>query len=167
MNTRTKVLAAAGAVAVVLLVAQLLPLGPDRTQDGAPVAIAWPDEETRALAERACTDCHSPNTDWPWYASIAPASWIVADHVAEGRAMLDFSLPGGGSEEAQEAGESIREGEMPPGYYTFLHPAARLSRAEKATLAAGLDRMFGGGEGEDLAAAGDEEEEKEELEDDD
>ncbi len=51
----------------------------------------WDSPQTKALVERACYDCHSNQTKWPWYSNIAPISWLVAHHVEEGRAALNFS----------------------------------------------------------------------------
>ncbi len=146
---------AAAAGAVLLAGLQLLPFGPGREVRASSADVGWPDERTHELAARACLDCHGGETRWPWYASVAPFSWIVAHHVAEGRAMFDVTRPEMG-EGAHEAGESVREGEMPPWYYVLLHPEARLTLDEKRALAAGLDRMFGGeeGEGAELAEGG-------------
>ena len=129
----------AGAVALGLA-AQLVPYGPDRQPPGRVVEPTWDSTTTRALADRACFDCHSGSTRWPWYASIAPVAWIVD----EGRAALDFSRWDRPFEEAEEAGEVVREGAMPPGYYLALHPEARLSTVERDALAAGLDASVGG-----------------------
>src|SRR4028119_1897038 len=47
--------------------------------------------EVASIFERACKDCHSHQTEWPWYAQVAPVSWFVADHVKHGRKHLNFS----------------------------------------------------------------------------
>jgi hypothetical protein len=145
---------ALGAAAAAFAVLQLIPYGPKRLPPIGSAQVAWADEQTHDLASRACLDCHGGETRWPWYTSIAPGSWIAANHVAEGRAMFDVSAPNPG-EEAYEAGESVREGEMPPWYYVFLHPEARLTLEEKRALAMGLDATFGGEEeGGEVAEAG-------------
>ena len=41
--------------------------------------------ETAVVLERACRDCHSNDTRWPWYSNVAPISWFVIDHVNHGR----------------------------------------------------------------------------------
>lgn len=160
-TARSAAVALAAAAAVFVLL-QVLPFGPDRDAAPAEVVVTWPDERTHELAARACLDCHGGDTRWPWYASVAPFSWLIAQHVAEGRALFDVSRPDPG-EEAYEAGETLREGEMPPWYYVFLHPEARLTLEEKRALAAGLDRMFGGegGEGAEVARGGDAEDDEE------
>lgn len=105
---------------------------------------AWDSPQTRALADRACFDCHSNEVDVPWYGHIAPVAWLVRDHVDEGRAQLNFSEMDRPQEEAHEAAEVVEEGEMPPRYYLALHPEARLSEAEWQLLAAGLSATLGG-----------------------
>ncbi|MCB9896553.1 MAG: heme-binding domain-containing protein [Planctomycetes bacterium] len=112
------------------------------------------------LLVRACYDCHSHETVWPWYASVAPASWLVARDVEEGREHLDFSTfaslePGRAAHALREIAEVLEEGEMPPWFYTPLHPDARLSADEVATLrawaveAAGGERVPGTAEHDD------------------
>ena len=131
----------------------------------------WDSPQTKALVERACFDCHSNQTKWPWYSNIAPVSWMLAHNVHEGRSKLNFSELGatkgqinreqGGEEgEGGERGErgegiemnelvrSIEKGSMPPRDYVTLHPEARLTDAEVKSLIAGLKATFGsGGEG--------------------
>jgi hypothetical protein len=92
---------------------------------------------------RACFDCHSNETVWPWYSNVAPASWFVQQHVEEGRGQLNFSEFGIGRQEMSRTDEVVRNGEMPPSYYTPLHPAARLSAAERDELIRGLQATFG------------------------
>ncbi len=97
----------------------------------------WDTPQTRELARRACFDCHSNETVWPWYSNIAPVSWLIRRDVEEGRSELNFS-EWHRYQEADEVVEVIREGEMPPLSYVILHPRARLSAAEREALIAGL-----------------------------
>jgi hypothetical protein len=99
---------------------------------------AWATPETRALAVRACFDCHSNETRWPWYAQVAPISWSVQDHVDEGRRELNFSEWNRPQREADEAAETVAEGEMPPASYKLAHLEARLTEAERRALVEGL-----------------------------
>lgn len=97
----------------------------------------WDRPETRSVAVRACFDCHSNETKWPWYSRVAPISWMVADHVLEGRRALNFSeWPGG---ELEEAAEEVRKERMPLASYLLGHPEARLSASEREALARGLE----------------------------
>lgn len=125
-----------------LFVVQVVPYGRDHGNPPVTVEPAWNTPATRALAARACFDCHSNQTHWPWYSHVAPMSWLVQNHVDEGRRALNFSERSRGHDEADEAAEAVREGEMPPRSYLLLHPEARLSDAEREQLAAGLDATF-------------------------
>ncbi len=124
---------------------QAVPYGRDHSNPPAVDEPAWPNPEVRRLAERACFDCHSHATRWPWYASVAPASWLLQRDVDEGRRKLNFSNWRASKEDAGEAAEEVSEGEMPPWFYLPLHPAAKLTDAEKATLVQGLQAMAGSG----------------------
>jgi len=146
MRIRRFILIALASLAAVFLLLQLVPYG--RAHNNPPVVAEpnWDSSRTRELAERACFDCHSNATAWPWYTSIAPISWLTQRHVIEGREVLNFSewnqsrgeREDGGREEEEEMGETVLEGEMPLRSYLLTHPAARLTAAERATLAEGL-----------------------------
>lgn len=95
--------------------------------------------EVESLLRRACYDCHSNETRWPWYSHVAPVSWLVSHDVQAGRKELDFSSWGTLSPEEQgeqrgEIAESIAEGDMPPWYYLPMHPDARLSASDRSLL---------------------------------
>lgn len=135
------------AVLVALLAIQAVPYGRNHTNPPVLAEPAWDSARTREMAKGACFDCHSNETVWPWYSSIAPLSWISVDHVEEGRDELNFSEWEGG--ENGEIAESVIEGSMPPFDYSLLHPAARLSDAETDELVEGLRQTFGAGESDD------------------
>jgi Haem-binding domain len=122
------------------LVIQLIPYGHDHSNPPLVAEPAWNSNATRELAAAACFDCHSNETEWPWYTSVAPFSWLTQHDVEEGRATLNFSEWNRPQE--TEVAEAIQEGSMPPSYYRFLHPDARMSDAEKARLIAGLQATF-------------------------
>ncbi len=91
--------------------------------------------EVQRILERACGDCHSNRTRWPWYSQVAPASWLLADHVKDGRRhfnMDDFTEEMSIKDICQE----IRVGSMPLKSYLLLHPEAKLSGAEIQTVCA-------------------------------
>lgn len=129
------------AVAVFGLI-QLVPFGRAHTNPPVVQEPAWDSPQTRALAQRACFDCHSNETVWPWYSNIAPVSWLVARDVIEGRDQMNFSDWGRTSQRATKVIRQIEEGEMPPAFYLPLHPAARLTADEKAQLIEGLRRSL-------------------------
>ena len=99
---------------------------------GAPADVA-------PVLRRACYDCHSNETVWPWYSHVAPVSWLLHRDVVEGRRHLNFSewdrVPvAKRARRFQEVGEQVKEGEMPPRFYLPMHRTARLSDADKAIL---------------------------------
>lgn len=94
-------------------------------------AIAKPDPELTAVLRRACYDCHSNETRWPWYSRMAPVSWFIANDVKEGRAHLNFSEWSRYGQQAarrrmEEACEEVRTGKMPLRSYLLMHAEARL-----------------------------------------
>jgi len=135
-------------VAGIFLLMQLVPYGRNHTNPPVVSEPNWDSPETLALAERACFDCHSNETVWPWYSNIAPISWLVYHDTAEGRETLNFSEWGtrGEGEEGGEMAEQIQEGEMPMPIYLLTHTDARLTDAEKTALANGLYATGGSSE---------------------
>ncbi len=127
---------------VCLLLAQVIPYGRSHTNPPVIREPAWDSPRTRELAKRACFDCHSHETVWPWYSNIAPVSWLVQYDVDKGRQELNFSDWRGGAREGErpgKIGKEVVEGEMPPFQFLINHPEARLSTAEKQQLADGLN----------------------------
>jgi hypothetical protein len=126
-----------------LVAIQLVPYGRDHINPPVTGEPAWDSPQTRAFAKQACFDCHSNETEWPAYASIAPVSWLVQHDVDEGRAVLNFSEWTRPQKEAKEAAKEVREGEMPPTAYKLIHAHARLSAADLNRLAQGLAQTLG------------------------
>lgn len=137
-NIRTGLLAAIGFV----VIAQLVPYGRNHTNPSIAAEPSWNHTETRALFIKACRDCHSNETVWPWYSQLAPASWLVQFDVDEGRSHFNASEWGREHNEGDEAAEMIEKDEMPPWYYRPAHPEAQLTLAEKKQLIAGLKATF-------------------------
>jgi mono/diheme cytochrome c family protein len=133
----------AAAFAFLLLAIQFVPYGRAHTNPPVTAEPAWDRPETRELARRACFDCHSNETAWPWYTSLAPTSWLAQRHVNEGRRELNFSEWDGPQRAAREAVESVRDGEMPTRDYLLVHPEARLTPAERQALIQGLGASLG------------------------
>lgn len=146
---------AIGVPALFLLI-QAVPYG--RDHDNPPVVRepTWVGTDTRTLAKRACFDCHSNETVWPAYSEIAPVSWLVRSDVTDGRGKLNFSdwkSVERKGETPKELRKAIDEGEMPPFYYTMLHPAAKLGAEERRRLLEGLVATAGqGGTGRRISA---------------
>jgi hypothetical protein len=121
---------------------QLIPYG--RQHENPPVIQEpqWHDAQTQAWFEQSCADCHSNRTRWPWYAWVAPASWIIQHHVDEGRAELNLSSLGVQKNNLAEMGKVTWEGSMPPELYLLAHPEARLSKSEIPEFIHGLELTF-------------------------
>ncbi|TAK36828.1 MAG: cytochrome C [Chloroflexota bacterium] len=137
---------ALASIIVLLVVIQIIPYGRNHTNPPVRMEPAWPSQEVRNLAVRACYACHSNETTWPWYSNIAPASWLIQRDVDEGRRELNYSEWDRPQKEARESAKTVREGEMPQWYYVLLHPSANLSSTERASLIQGFETMFGAGE---------------------
>ncbi len=108
----------------------------------------WDSPQTRALAVRACFDCHSNQTNWAWWTKVPVGSWIAVIDTVRGRRSLNFSDWGAVSSEGEgrgfnEMGRTIQRGSMPPASYLLLHPEARLTDAEKQQLITGLQNTLG------------------------
>lgn len=135
-----------GSLVLVVLLAQLVPYGRRHGSPPAGTPVAFDTPETQRLAERACFDCHSNRTRWPWYASVAPVSWLVQRDVDEGREKLDFTAFDPRKEPVadavKEAAETVTKNEMPLWNYRLMHPEARLTADEQRRLADGLTATF-------------------------
>lgn len=91
--------------------------------------------EVKAIFERSCNDCHSHNTQWPWYSYVAPASWLVADDVKEARAHMNLSdwskfNAVKSASKLDEICDEISNGTMPLKQYLIMHPKAKLTQEE-------------------------------------
>ncbi|HSJ85045.1 MAG TPA: heme-binding domain-containing protein [Acidimicrobiia bacterium] len=136
---------------VFVLAIQFIPYGRAHANPPVQAEPVWSSSETRELTVRACFDCHSNETEWPWYSNIAPVSWLVQRDVDQGRAKANWSeWASDPDDESSESAETVIDGSMPPGLFTILHPEARLTDAEVDALVAGLESTFGSsGDGED------------------
>lgn len=112
----------------------------------------WDSLETRDLAARACFDCHSNQTNWPLYSSLPIVAGLIEKHVNDGRKKLNFSewATGRKQESGKEAAEKVfkpmhyaEDDSIPQPPYSWTHPKARLSQAEKERLASGLIASLG------------------------
>ena len=140
----------AALVIVVFGLIQVIPVG--RANPPVMREPVWNSPETRDLAQAACFNCHSSETEWPWYSRIAPFSWVIWYDVTEGREALNFSEWDRHADDeyvdpdnpfppkilSERIADEIRSGRMPPGTYRLANPGARLSDAEKEALIEGL-----------------------------
>jgi hypothetical protein len=97
--------------------------------------------ETPRVLVRACGNCHSNHTDWPWYGHVPPVSWWIGRHVREGRKKLDFSeWETYSTRQKSDMLDSmcglVSTGRMPPRLYTAIHPEARVTEKDKKAVCA-------------------------------
>ena len=122
---------------------QLIPFGRDHTNPPDAKEPAWDSAATKDLVRRACFDCHSNQTVWPWYSHVAPVSWLVQRDVNGGRRHLNFTEWDKPQRHAKDIAEQVKQGDMPPWFYLPMHPAARLTDAEKQALIDGAEKTLG------------------------
>jgi hypothetical protein len=135
-RARRIALGAGAGAALVVLGLQLVPV--ERTNPPVESAIAAP-EAVAVLLRRACFDCHSHATRWPWYSRVAPLSWWIADHVAHGREHLNFSRWPDADADARdhalrEIEEQVKTEEMPLASYLLVHREAHLTPEEREAI---------------------------------
>jgi hypothetical protein len=137
-----------GALILILLFGlgiQFIPYGRNHSNPPVIAEPNWDSPRTRELFFRACADCHSNETVWPWYSNIAPVSWLIQRDVEEGRAKFNISAWNvSGENEGDDAAETVQKGTMPPAMYALFRPSARLSTQEKNEFIKGLAATFGG-----------------------
>jgi hypothetical protein len=132
-----KILKRIGIALIVILVAfQFVPV--EKTNPPAHGQLAAP-AEVQALLHRACYDCHSNETAWPWYSQVAPTSLLIARDVKEGRRKVNFSTWEKYDEQRKarklkEIAKEVAKGDMPLFYYLPIHPDAKLSAAERELI---------------------------------
>lgn len=142
MKRKRLVLRAVFVLVAAFLLIQFVPYGHAQTNPPVVREPTWDSSETRVLAKHACFDCHSNETEWPAYARLAPASWLIQRDVAEGRAALNFSEWQNPQKEAHEAAEKVADGDMPLFAYTVMHAHGRLSDQQRAQLVKGLEKTL-------------------------
>ena len=137
-----KILIATGVAAVVAVCGSLIhPFGPPSIPEGNQTILrkAQIDPETLAIVQRACQNCHSQQTAWPWYSHVAPVSWLLARDVQQARLHMNLSRWQEYSTDDQlrllsSIGSAVRNREMPVQRYLLLHPEARLTDAERQQI---------------------------------
>lgn len=96
-------------------------------------------DSVQAILKNACYDCHSNNTNYPWYSNIQPLGWFLANHISEGKSKLNFSDFGSYSQRRQSSkfdniANTIQDDVMPLWSYKLIHKNARLSLKEKTMV---------------------------------
>lgn len=96
-------------------------------------------ENVEQILKRSCNDCHTNQTNYPWYSGITPFSWLLQHHIDEGRGKLNFSVWNTyelrrKTRKLGEICEQVDTGEMPLNQYLWIHRDAKLSEEDKKTL---------------------------------
>jgi hypothetical protein len=148
---RTRVKIVLGVLAGLLVAAQLVRLkrtNPSVVPSRALESHVQVPPQVLSILKRACYDCHSSETVWPWYSNVAPVSWLIADDVNQGRSHINFQ-DWEAQENPQEATEhlrtickEVRDGGMPPLTYRMMHKSSRLS-SEDVNLVCSWSQSFG------------------------
>jgi hypothetical protein len=127
---------------VVVVAIQVIPV----RRDNPPVRgmLTSAPADVSSMLHRACYNCHSHETIWPWYSYVAPSSWLVARDVHEGRRHLNFSTwseygPKDRLKKLTGISSFVQEKDMPPWFYLPLHAEARLSADDIAKLSEWAD----------------------------
>lgn len=130
------------AAVVVFGLIQLVPFGHDHTNPPTVSEPKWASPEARALVKEHCFQCHSNETAWPWYSNIAPASWLIAMDVKEGRQAFNFSDWQANPGEVDEMVQEIQSGGMPPIQYWLFHPSSKMNDQQKQQLIQALEQSI-------------------------
>jgi len=129
------------ALVVLLIIAQFI--RPTKNNSGdtqKDISTLYPmPDSVKLIVSKACADCHTNNTKYPFYAEIQPIAYWLSDHVKDGKRHFNFNEFAGyrvakQNHKLEEVIEQIKEGEMPLPSYTLIHKEARLTDAEKETL---------------------------------
>jgi len=103
------------------------------------ITLSNPPAEIGQMIKSACYDCHSNHTKYPWYSDVAPISWVIKEHVNNGRRHLNFSIWPDYKEKKkdhklEECIEMVKSGEMPMKGYVMLHEEAEITQDQKMAL---------------------------------
>jgi hypothetical protein len=137
-----KLLVATGVAAVVAVGGSMIhPFGAPGAAGSSQTILreAQIDPETLGILQRACQNCHSEQTVWPWYSRVAPVSWLLARDVQQARSHMNLSQWQDYSTDDRlrllsSMGSAVRNREMPVPRYLMLHPEARLTDAERQQI---------------------------------
>ena len=131
-----------GSSSIAVLASVLIhPYGPVKSAKSSHMLLtgAQTSSEVLNVFERSCQNCHSDNTEWPWYSYVAPMSLMIESDVAGARSRMNLSRWSEYSVEDQQAiltllGAAVRSREMPPSRYTMIHPQSKLSDPERQLI---------------------------------
>lgn len=95
--------------------------------------------DVESILKRSCYDCHSNNTNYPWYMNVQPFAWFMANHIEDGNKELNFNSLSNMTSRRQRTKyraieAAVEEGYMPLPSYTLIHTNAKLTPHEKAIV---------------------------------
>ena len=104
-------------------------------------------KQVEAIFKTSCYDCHSNNTNYPWYNKVQPMAWVLEDHINKGKEELDFSDFGSYSKRRQKSKlksirSQIEDDEMPLSSYTLIHRDAKLSESDKVMVVEWVNKII-------------------------
>ena len=148
-SARNKITIVLTVILLVLVVIQFFhpPKNNDPSVTAADISNTYPlPGNVKDISVKACYDCHSNNTRYPWYNNIQPVAWWLNDHIKDGKRHLNFSEFGGykllkQAKKLHETAEESEEGEMPLSSYTFIHRDAVLNETEKKAVVEWADNL--------------------------
>ncbi len=131
-------------IGIVLIIIQFLPNNIPENSTNNPEDLFTNNttsKEVELMIKTSCYDCHSNQAVYPWYSYIAPASFVIGNHIIEGKEHLNFSKWESLSkldkaEALDDLIEEIDEKEMPLKGYVFAHPKAKLSTEDRNKISA-------------------------------
>jgi mono/diheme cytochrome c family protein len=132
-----------GGAVLLIGIAQIIPYGRNHDNPEVLQEVSWDSQQTKEIFYRACGDCHSNTTKWPWYSKIAPASWLITRDVTKGRRNFNVSMWDVQKiNKGAYAQYQVQQNKMPPPQYVLAHPEAKLSKEDKETFVQGLKATF-------------------------
>ncbi len=148
MTRRRKIVISIVSILVIgFLLLQVIPVGRFRSvlqrnpNPSITATIEWNSAEAQNLVRKACYDCHSNETIYPWYSQVAPVSWLVTRDVNQGRAAMNFSEDAATEYDIKDL-EWHLYNDMPPWFYLIMHSEAKLTDEERDIVLAGFKATF-------------------------
>ena len=123
------------------------------------VALEQPPAEMGKLLKDACYDCHAHETEYPWYTHIQPVAWWIRGHVNGARKHLNFTVWGDydakrRAHKFEKMMDEVKGGEMPMKSFTWMHPEAKMTDAQRQAMVAWFESKRQGGASETLQGGG-------------
>lgn len=137
------------AILIIFILIQFIPTerpNPDSDPNLSLFSVVSAPNKMEAMIKTSCYDCHSNNTDYPWYSGFSPVSWFVIHHVKDARKHLNFSSWGEYDlkkqrKKIEEIVEKVHENEMPLKSYLIMHREAKLSNEQRNEITSWFEEL--------------------------